>query len=365
MTSPTPLHALHERLGARLAEADGVLLPLDYGDPAGEHAAVRGGAGLLDRWGQGVIEATGRDRAAFLHGMVTNDVKGLRPGQGCQAAQLDAHGKVLALMVVHCLADRLLLEMDRTLVAPTLEALERLHFSERVELDDATGREAAIGVAGPAARKVLEAALARPLPDLAAWHHVVLEEGGEAVRVVRDDASGEEGYDLWGAPAPVAALWERAAAAGARPVGRRAWEGLRVEAGTLRYGVDVDAGTLLLEAPLAGAYSLTKGCYVGQEVVARVTYRGHVNRRIVGLRFAGAVAPPPGAPVWAEGREAGRVTSATVPPGGRGLALATLRREHAEPGTPVTVRDAAGLELAAEVAALPLLGSGAGAAPHA
>src|SRR5262249_8527843 len=130
MATRLPLHDLHARLGARLLEADGFQLPSDYGDPVAEHRAVRERVRLIDRSERGKIEATGRDRAAFLHGMLSHDVKGLAPGQGTPAAFLDAHGKIVALLAVHCLADRLVLETDRPLVAPTLAALDRFLISE-------------------------------------------------------------------------------------------------------------------------------------------------------------------------------------------------------------------------------------------
>ena len=142
-------------------------------------------------------------------------------------------------------------------------------------------------------------------------------------------------------PAPLSALpalWKRATQAGVRPVGEEAWNVLRVEAGRVRHGVDVDGTTLLLEAPLDDAYSLGKGCYIGQEVVARVTYRGHVNRKVVGFAFPDARLPAAGAAVTVEGRGVGRITSAVVSPAlGRGLALGFLRREHWAPGTRVEV----------------------------
>ena len=157
---------------------------------------------------------------------------------------------------------------------------------------------------------------------------------------MRTEEAGEEGYDLWVPTEGLAPLWDRLRDAGARPVGREAWDVLRVEAGVVRYGIDVDASTLLLEAPLTDAYSLTKGCYVGQEVVARITYRGHVNRQIVGFRFLGARVPAAGAPVLVEGKEVGRITSAVLSPAlGVALGLGFLRREHHEPGTRVEVQD--------------------------
>ncbi len=353
MATRLPLHDLHARLGARFGEAAGHLLPLDYGDPAAEHEAVRGRVGLIDRSHRGVVEATGRDRVSFLQGMLSNDIKALQPGQGCPAAFLDAHGKIVSLLVVHCLADRLLLEMDRQLVAPTLAALDRFRISERVEFEDVSAAHGILTLAGPAARAAVEKLAEQALPDLAPAHHARLAVDGLEVRAVRNEETGEEGYDLWVAPDGLGRLWERAGAAGAVPVGREAWNVLRVEAGAVWHGVDVDASTLLLEAPLEAAYSRNKGCYIGQEVVARILYRGHVNRRIVGFRFPDARIPAPGAAVFADGTEAGRITSPVVSPAlRRGLALGFLRREHWEAGTRVEVA-ADGDRLPAEVSALP------------
>jgi folate-binding protein YgfZ len=348
-----PLHDLHQRLGARLGEVDGALVPLHYGSPAAEHEAVRERAGLIDRSHRGKVEVTGRDRVPFLQGMLSNDVKALQAGHGCAAAFLDAQGKIVSLLAVHCLADRLVLEMDRHLVEPTLTGLDRFLISERVELEDVSAATGLLTLAGPAARKSLEAALGRAVPDLSPRHHASLAWEGHTLRVVRSDETREEGYDLWAPLSALPALWERATQAGVRPVGEEAWNVLRVEAGRVRHGVDVDGTTLLLEAPLDDAYSLGKGCYIGQEVVARVTYRGHVNRKVVGFALPDARLPVAGAAVTVEGRGVGRITSAVVSPAlGRGLALGFLRREHWAPGTRVEVDSPEGA-LTAEVAELP------------
>ena len=353
MTTRLPLHEAHARLGARFGEADGFLVPLHYGDPGSEHEAVRERVGLVDRSERGKVEATGRDRVAFLHGMLSNDVKALASGQGGQAAFLDAHGKVVSLLSVHCLADRLVLEMDRRLVEPTLAALDRFLISERVEFEDVSESQGILTLAGPGARSSVEKILEEPVPELPLWHHAPLAVDGLDVRVVRTEESGEEGYDLWARPEALPRLWERALAAGAQPVGREAWNVLRVEAGVVRHGVDVDASTIIMEAPLEHAYSLSKGCYIGQEVIARVSHRGHVNRKLVGFVFPDARIPAPGSAVLVEGKEVGRITSPVVSPAlKRGLALGFLRREHWEPGTRVQVAGD-GDPLDAEVAALP------------
>jgi folate-binding protein YgfZ len=361
-----PLHATHARLGARFHEADGWLLPADYGSATAEHEAVRERAGLIDRSERGKIEATGRDRAAFLHALLSNEVKALAPGQGNRAALLDVHGKVAALLAVHCLEDRLVLETDPQVTGSVLATLDHYLFAERVELEDASAAWGILTVAGPTARKTVEHALGAPVPELAPRHHVAVGAVGEPrVRVVRGQESGEEEYDLWVPAGGLDAAWERLREAGARPVGRDAWNVLRVEAGVVRHGADVDPGMLLLEAPLEDVYSLEKGCYLGQEVIARVTYRGHVNRKVVGLRLEDPRVPPAGAAVVAGGREVGRVTSAVASPTlGRAIALAVVRREHSDPGTRVEVR-AGDQVLAAEVAALPFHRRAPAAAPGA
>ena len=138
MSERLPLHDAHEGHGATFTDAGtdagGWLVPARYGDPAAEHEAVRERAGLTDRSERGKIEVTGKDRASFLHGLVSSDVKGLTPGQGNESALLDVHGKVTALLAVHCLSDRLVLETDGQLAEPLLSGIDRYLFSERAEL---------------------------------------------------------------------------------------------------------------------------------------------------------------------------------------------------------------------------------------
>jgi folate-binding protein YgfZ len=166
-------------------------------------------------------------------------------------------------------------------------------------------------------------------------------------------ATGEA--EIWiMAPAEAAArLWEATVAAGARPVGQAAFETLRIEAGTPRFGHDVDASVLLPEIPFEALVSHTKGCYPGQEVVVRIRDRGHVNRHLRGVVVDGDEPPTVGAEVRAGGAAIGRVTSATRSPAlGRAVALAFVRRQHAAAGTRVEIVDA-GRTLGATVSDLP------------
>jgi aminomethyltransferase len=320
---------------------------------AAEYRAVRGGCGLVDRSDHGVVEVTGRDRASFLHALLSNEVKGLAPGQGCAATLLDIHGKVQAVLLVWALDDRILLITPPGRAPATLEALDHYLFSEKAVLEDATGSHAVLMLAGPEAMALAERLVGAGAPA-AAWSHVTGTFGATPVRVVR--GGGETGEaEVWlVAPAAAGAeLASAARAAGARPVGPAALESLRIEAGTLRFPDDIGPHVLLPEVPFTHLLSYTKGCYPGQEVVVRIRDRGHVNRHLRGLVLEGDVVPEAGSEVLAGDAVVGAVTSATYSFGLDGpIALGLIRRQHAEPGTAVGVR-ASERVVPATVSALP------------
>lgn len=314
-------------------------VPLDYGDAAEEYAGVRFRVGLIDRRDWGVVEVTGRDRATFLHALLSNEVKALAPGQGCAATLLDVHGRVQVVLAVWVLDDRILLVTPPGMAPKLLEALDHYLFSEKVSLHDASGETALLLLAGPEARATV-GRLAAAMPGEAPWTHVAATLDGIAVRLA--SGGGETGGpEIWvvAAAGDAGRVWDALVAAGARPVGLTALESLRIEAGTPRFGQDVDSSVLLPEIPSAHLVSHTKGCYPGQEVVVRIRDRGHVNRHLRGLVLEGDAVPPSGADVIAEGVEVGKVTSAVRSLGlGRPIALAFVRRQHADPGTAVAVR---------------------------
>ncbi|OLC17547.1 MAG: hypothetical protein AUH29_01620 [Candidatus Rokubacteria bacterium 13_1_40CM_69_27] len=339
MASRLLLHDLHAAAGATFAAPCGAELPLHYGDAAAEYASARQGVGLIDRSAAGVLEVTGRDRAAFLHAMLSNDIKALSAGRGCAAAFLDVHGKVEVLLFVWTLEDRILLVTPPAAAEKAMQDLDKYLFSEKASFRDATGELALLMLAGPEAPAVARRLTGASVPP-DAWAHVTATLEGIDVRLVR--GGGETGEpEVWvvasaGAGAPV---WQALVGAGARPVGLVARESLRIEAGTPLYGRDVDASVLLPEIPSAHLVSSTKGCYIGQEVVVRIRDRGHVNRHLRGFLLDGETVPSPGAAVLSGESEIGRVTSATWSFGlKRPIALGFVRRPQAEPGTPVAVR---------------------------
>jgi folate-binding protein YgfZ len=327
--------------GAALAEIDGWTVPARFGDPAGEYRALREAAALVDLAFLGRLRVTGPDRADFLQGMLSNDVKALAPGGGCPALLLTEQGKIVADLVALATADAILLDGMACALEDARVALERYVVADDVELAATGAAEHVLGVLGPDAARALER-LGAPLPAVD-YAHETREVLGAAVQIVRVPAPGAGGVRCHVAAADAADWWRRCLdAARIPPAGLEAWDVLRIESGIPRYGRDLTRETLALEAPLEAAISFRKGCYLGQEVVERITARGHVNRKLVGVAIDGRAVPAPGDRLHAAGREVGWVTSAAwswrlaCP-----IALAYVRREHLAPGTVLELRGAA------------------------
>jgi folate-binding protein YgfZ len=323
-----------------------------HSDALTEYRAARDAVAVVERSDLGLVEVTGRDRAKFLHALLSNDVAALQPGRGCAAALLDVHGKVQVTLVVLALDDRVLLLTPPGMGESTVAALDHYLFAEKVVLEDVTGRDALLMLAGPSAAETAKR-LTGAAPAEVPWSHAAGSLDGVAARVVT--GGGETGLSETWIVVPAAArdlAWKAVLDAGARSLGAGALESLRVEAGTPRFGADVDPTVLLPEIPSAHLVSHTKGCYPGQEVVVRIRDRGHVNRQLRGLLLEGDAVPAPGAEVVADGAVVGQVTSATRSLGlGRPIALAFVRRQHG-PGARVEVR-AGAATLPATVSELP------------
>src|SRR5438093_486461 len=344
MANRLPLHDRHLAAGAGFESVGEWELPFAYGQPAEEYRAARNAVGLVDRGHWGVLELTGRDRATFLHALLSNEIKALAPGQGCAATLLDVHGKVQVVVSVWVADDRIFVVTPPSMAQKTAEALDHYLFSEKVAIRDVSDETALLVLAGPKARETAER-MAGARPGEAAWAHVASKLGEVPVRLVTGGReTGEAEVWIAGPASEAARLWDALVAAGAQPIGRMAFESLRIEAGTPVLGRDVDESALLPEIPFASLVSQTKGCYPGQEVVVRIRDRGHVNRMLVGLLVDatasdGAWAPSDGAEVLAESAAVGRVTSSTWSFGlERPIALAFVRRPHAAAGSRVEVR---------------------------
>jgi folate-binding protein YgfZ len=308
--------------------------------PAREDAALRGGCGLVDRSERGKLALTGSQAKEFLQGQVTNDVEALAPGQGCYAAFLDHKGKMQGDLRVLDLGDELLLDCERSALQDLFNMIRRYKLGLDVELHKRTVECGLLSLIGPDARRV---AGAQGLP--AAEHacdRAVL--GGAGVVLAVTDL----GVDVICAAENVERVRGALEAAGAVPVSEAAADVLRIESGRPRYGVDLDATVIPQEAGLnQRAVSFTKGCYVGQETVARLYYRGKPNRHLRGLRLSEPAAS--GSDLRLGERVVGRLGSVAVSPRHGPIALAIVRREAAL-GDKLAVE---GSEATAEVVELP------------
>ena len=308
------------------------------------YEAARDGAAFAALPGRGVLAVSGPLRQKFLDGILSNDVKSLSPGDGRRAALMDVKGRLVAFLRAMVDKDEILLEVAggrRDLVHERLE-----HYRVAAPVRFARREVAVFGVFGPRAADVLRAAGADPA-DLRPEGHRVTSPGGAPLRVVRAGDLPAEGYALHADPA--AGLEDALRAAGAIALPDDVLDALRIEDGRPWYGPDVTEENLLHETGLLAEYhSPTKGCYVGQEVVARLEGRGaKVNKTMRGLRLEAPVTA--GAAISAGGAEVGRVTTAGASPALGAIAMGYVHRSAAEPGTEVEVAGVRGL-----VARLPL-----------
>lgn len=307
---------------------------------------------------RGLLVLSGRDRGTYLHGLLTNDTAALKPGTGCYAAWLTANGRMTTDMHVLESGDTILLDVPEAEAAGLVARLDQFIFTEDVQVADVSQELRRIEVHGPEAARAVAEALGNPeaLGELAAWaqyRNARVPRDAGAVVVTRIDRLGVPGFVLYVAAGEDTALRAALDAAGATAVRPEAVEAVRVEAGWPVYGVDMDDQIIPLEAGIESrAISMTKGCYVGQEIIVRVLHRGHgrVAKRLVGLRVEGDGPVTHGEKLDVGAHEVGWVTSSAVSPTLGSIALAYLHRDHAKPGTSVTTASGRG----AVVSALPM-----------
>jgi folate-binding protein YgfZ len=294
--------------------------------------SIREGCGLVDRSERGKLAFTGAEAKRFLQGQVTNDVEALTPGTGCYAALLSPKGKMLGDLRILDTGEELLLDAERSALQAIFNVLHRTRVGFDAELHKRTLQSGLLSLVGPEARRVAGPE-AEALPN-AEHAHAAAEIDGIAARVVATDV----GVDLICQAEQTAALVEAVTARGAQPAPEQATEILRVEHGRPRYGVDLDDTTIPQEAGLnERAVSFTKGCYVGQETVARLFYKGKPNRHLRGLRLSAPVTL--GTELTLDGKVVGRLGSVVDSPGHGPIGLALVRRE-AEPGATLVAGEA-------------------------
>jgi folate-binding protein YgfZ len=357
----SPLEAVHVRAGAGpLREQDGCVVPGAYGDARAEYETVRGGgAGLFDFSSRGRVEVSGGEAVRFLNGMLTNDVARLEDGAWMHAAFPNPQGRLVAAVRVFRRGDAFLFDTGAATYERMFRSLERFTLAGDFRVRDLTGATTTLSVQGAKARETVGAALGEDAAGTARGRTSSVRFAAAEVTIARATHTAEDGFDLFVSADDAKALWEALVASGARPTGFDALEVLRVEAGVPRYGVDATEANVVLEVVNEEeAVSYTKGCYAGQEIIARIHWRGHVAKRLTGVIFDREMGPPTDGRLrdCGDEREVGRITSSVFSPRlRRQVALALVKYDFLQPGTELKVFSGDVEACGAHVAELPLV----------
>jgi aminomethyltransferase len=338
----TLLYEVHSSQGAIFDDYSGWLMPKSYGNHLEEYLAVRNSVGIVDLSHRGKLRLSGKEHIKFLQGMVTNDINKLEEGKGLYAAFLTVKGRMVSDMRVYRESESLLLDLEPGLNEKVGEILVKYRLSYRANIEDITESLSLLSIHGPNSRRLLQKTLGEEIPELSEYCFFTRQLNDSQAMVARANRTGQEGYDIFVPIDGLKTLWESLTENGKefqlRAVGLDVMEILRIEAAIPRYGVDMDENTIPLEAGLHHAISYEKGCYVGQEVVARIKWRGHVNWCLVGFEIEGKNLPAKSDKVVQGEREIGYITSSTFSPTLKKIiALGYIRREFREPGTKVLV----------------------------
>jgi len=318
-------------MGAHLAEGR---IPLSYEGAINEYWAIQKSAGLADLSHLGLLEVTGRDRVSFLNALLPSDLSKMDAGTGVHSAFLNTKARVLADLYVYAREEDLLIDTGDSPAARVREELDRFVITEDVKIKDVTPELVHLTLQGPNSAEILRSELGISFPDKRELDHKMI---GPTI-IVERDRTHQGGYDLIIPQDEAEAVWQNFLLKGVTPVGMDALEILRLEAGIPRYGVDVDDNTIILEAGFKDTISFSKGCYLGQEVVARATHIGRVNKNLVQFQADSEHVPSPKSRLSSEGKEAGYVTSAAFSPGLKSvIGLGYAQRDFAKQGTKLTV----------------------------
>ncbi|HWB53427.1 MAG TPA: glycine cleavage T C-terminal barrel domain-containing protein, partial [Tepidisphaeraceae bacterium] len=339
---PSILHHLHAAAGAEFQPYADIEIVTTFGHPQAEYAAVRTAAAIIDLPQRGLIELTGKDRLPFLNNLVTNQTK-LETNHGVYAFLLNTKGRITTDLNVLELGDRTLLELDRRMAEIVAKTLEKYVFTEDVKIQLRLSEMAEIALHGPTAPKILHEYIATDVSTMSPLACVQVN----STILWRDDVLGVPGYHLICPVSELENIWQsllktfaspdpvQAAKQRLRSIGWAVYNTTRIEAGRPFFGIDFDDTVLPAETgQMNRAVSLTKGCYLGQEIVARMHARNQVPRKIVGLRISEDALPIAGT-AFPEGL----ITSSTVSPvlSNACIALALVKKPFYEIGTKLKV----------------------------
>ena len=326
----------HEELDPKLEPGK---IPLAYSNAEQEYWTIKKAVGLADISHLGRLKITGKDRISFLNGLLTNDISQLKENAGQRSALLNSKARVLADLHLYVEQDSLLVDTGESSASHVKEILDRFVITEDVQIQDSSHDLVQITIQGPSSSQAIKEVLGAEAQDLKQLEQKTL---GPSTIIARD-RTGQSGYDIIMPALEAEPVWHgfllNGGEIGLNPVGSQALEILRLEAGYPKYATDVDENTIILEAGFKDAINFNKGCYLGQEVVARATHIGRVNKQLVRLEVETKESISPRSKLMSDGREAGFITSAAFSPGlRRVVGLGYANREFAKEGTKVNVQ---------------------------
>ena len=355
------LHEFHAGLNAQFSDINSAEVVAHYGDWLAEHAALKNLAGILDLSFRGRLCLLGSDRKNFLNGQATNNVKDLKVGQGCYAALITAKGKMQSDLNIYDLENEILLDFEPGLSETVQQRLEKYIIADDVQIVDVIPHYGLLSVQGPKSAEVVNSLqLGFVLPEKPLQFSGVKDETLGEIYLMNQPRVGNVGFDLFVPTNSLGAVADKLIAAakqiGGRACGWNALEVARIEAGIPRFGADMDETNLPPEAGLdSRAVSYTKGCYIGQEVIARIRTYGQVAKALRGLRLADDLKTlsTKGDKLFLGEKEVGYITSAIASPTFKmNIGLGYVRREANKVGTELILRTKDG-DSAVKIAELP------------
>ena len=314
-----PLHVQHQAIGATFQTHGDWEIPSHYGNPQSEYEALHTNAGLADLSLRGNVIVTGDDRITWLQSIISQDILPLQPGQGRYSTFMDHKGKMLSYFRVFIRPEQVVIEDVGEVGEQTYAAFRKfLLYGTKAKMGKGIESQGLLLLSGPKAVEILKEALGVEVENLASLQSMSFSFEGAHGFITRTEETGMDDYELFAPLEVLVPLWthllKTGEPAGLKPIGKAILETARIEAGLPRLGPDINERIVPPEANLEGiAFSLTKGCYPGQEVVARMDTYGSVKRRLVGLVIEGTEKdlPEAGAKLFSGTREVGWVSSST------------------------------------------------------
>ena len=330
---PTALYEVQERLGAVFCDVAGWAVAARFAGVNAEYAAARSSVAVADASFRGRIAARGNDTLDLLNRLTTNLVDPLPEAAGRTTVITTGKGRVLDWITVLPWNERFLLLTSPERRAEVADWIDMFTFEEDTTLEDVTESTAMLSILGPSAESIVEQLFGASTSALPTLGSVTAPWRDAEVLVARTNPAGQPGFDVVVPAASAEALWDAAIALYATPIGRQALEALRIEARVPRWGAEFTDDNNPLEAGLINQVSWAKGCYTGQEVVARLYNYHRIQRFMVAVELPAGVDCPPGAVLMADGSSVGRLTSVSpVAHDGVRVALASIRAGHAAVG---------------------------------